>query len=145
MIDGKLSTEAALAAVREADIVSVNILKPTKPFGAGDAYPDGLLAIETKAGASARSKVRTPGSPASPDPLESLEVQPAPLRWNADAEPAFQIDGVPSTRAQFEALDSRDIVTVDVVKEKAVATALSNDPAAVNGLVKISTKRAKKQ
>ena len=138
MIDDKLSTESALAALREDDIVSVNILKPTKEFGAGDAYPDGLLAVETKAGVRARSKVRSPRSSASTDPFASLEVRPA-------LEPAFQIDGVPSTKAQFEALDSRDIVTVDVVKEKALATALSNDPAAANGLVKISTKRAKKQ
>ena len=128
MIDGKLSTESALAALREDDIVSVQVLKPAKKVAGGDAYPDGLLAVETKAGVSSRSKVRSPRSLAAPD-----------------VEPAYQIDGVPSTRAQFEALDSRDIVTMDVVKEKAMATALSNDPAAVNGLVRISTKLAKRQ
>ena len=148
MIDGQISTESALAALREDDIVSVQITKPTKQLATGgDAYPNGLLVIETKIGARSPSKVRVrdkrstaPSIREGADPSKGV-----PLTGSARTEPAFQIDGAPSTRAQFEALDSRDIVTVDVVKEKAVATALSHDPAAVNGLVRISTKRAKEQ
>jgi beta-lactamase regulating signal transducer with metallopeptidase domain len=57
MIDGKLSSESALAALKEDDIQSVSIMKP-KQAVAGDPYPDGLLAVETKAYAKAHSKIR---------------------------------------------------------------------------------------
>jgi beta-lactamase regulating signal transducer with metallopeptidase domain len=58
MIDGKLSTEAALAALNEDDIQSVSVMKPEQSV-AGDPYPDGLLAVETKAYSNTHSKVPT--------------------------------------------------------------------------------------
>jgi beta-lactamase regulating signal transducer with metallopeptidase domain len=59
MIDGKLSTESALAALDENDIQSISVMKPSK-IAAGDPYPDGLIAVETKAYSNVQSKVRSP-------------------------------------------------------------------------------------
>lgn len=67
MIDGKLSTESAFAALNEDDIQSVSIMKP-KQAVAGDPYPDGLLSVETKAYSKAHSKVRMRGGSDIADP-----------------------------------------------------------------------------
>ena len=66
MIDGKLSTESALAALNQEDIQSVSVLKPSKAV-AGDPYPDGLIAVETTAYAKVRSKVRSSAGSDSKD------------------------------------------------------------------------------
>ena len=170
MIDGKISTEERLAALRGEDVATVNILKPGNGV-AGNPYPNGLLAIETKAHVNAFSKMRSARVSKTPDPFELVEVRSAPSAvtgvqggkpmlppsvgdfanagksvtplWNAKTTPAFVIDGVPATRAQFEALGQHDIVTIDVVKEKALVQAISSDPAAVNGVVRVTTTRAK--
>ena len=170
MIDGKMSTEERLAALRGEDIATINITKPDN--GVTDkAYPNGLLWIETKARAAAISRTRSAGVSTVPDRVELVEVRSASKTatgtpngtpsvppsvgdfantgksagpsWSGKAAPAFVIDGVPATRAQFEALGQHDIVRIDVVKEKALVQAISNDPAAVNGVVQVTTKRAK--
>ena len=173
MIDGKLSTESALAALNEDDIESVSIMKP-KNVVAGDPYPDGLLAVETKAYSKAHSKVRMPRGAEAPDAgaapkggirsrvatvytIDGRSIAPPSIRdlenpskpvtpsWSMDALPAYIIDGAPATMARFQALDRRDIVRIDVVKDKTAALAISKDPAAVNGVVQITTKRNTRQ
>lgn len=172
MIDGKISTEERFAALRGEDVATINILKPGNGV-AGNAYPNGLLAIQTKAHANAFSKMRSARVSKTPDPFESVEVRSAPRAvtgvpdgkpmlppavrdfantgkgvsplWSGKTTPAFVIDGVPATRAQFEALGQHDIVRIDVVKDRALVQAISNDPAAANGVVQVTTTRAKQQ
>jgi beta-lactamase regulating signal transducer with metallopeptidase domain len=163
MIDGVISTETALAALHGEDIVTVNVMKP-KNGASGGRYPNGLIAIETKAHQAKASK--------APDVLRSMEshskrsdptrytvngqvVQPPTLKdvaqnnavasgWSSNALPAFTIDGVRATREQFTALSRDKIARVDVLKG-AAATLLSSDPAAVNGLVQVTTLTGAKQ
>jgi len=163
MIDGVLSTEAALAALNEKDIVTVNVMKPKNAALSG-RYPNGLIVIETaahqKATSSAPDPFRSMESGATrPDPtrytVNGQTVQPPTLKdvaqnnpvasgWSPNALPAFTIDGVRATREQFTALSRDKIVRVDVVKGSA-ATLLSSDPAAVNGLVQVTTLAGAKQ
>jgi hypothetical protein len=124
MIDGVLSTEAALAAIHQDDIVSVNVTKP-KSGSPVDRYPNGLIIIETKAHQQKASKTS--------DVVRS-----------SNALPAYTIDGVRATRAQVTALSREQIATVNVMKGDA-ATQLSSDPAAVNGLVQVITLTGAKQ
>jgi beta-lactamase regulating signal transducer with metallopeptidase domain len=144
MIDGKMSTEERLAALRGEDVASINILKPGNGV-AGNAYPNGLLAIETKAHANAFSKMRSARVSETPSAIRDFANggKGVRLSMSEKALPAFVIDGVAATRAQFEALGRDDIVRIDVVKEKALVQAMSNDPAAVNGVVQVTTTRAK--
>ena len=163
MIDGAMSTEAALAALNEKDIVTVNVMKP-KNVVSGDRYPNGLILIETKA--------HQPPASNAPDPFRSMEsrakrpdrtqytvdgksVAPPSLKdvaqnnpvasgWSSNALPAFTIDGVRATREEFTALSRDKIARVEVTKG-AAATLLSSDPAAVNGLVQVTTLTGAKQ
>jgi len=60
-----------------------------------------------------------------------------------DAEPLVLIDGKRASTADMAALDERQIASVSIYKDSSAA-ALSSDPAAKNGVMYISTRRAKK-
>ena len=56
-------------------------------------------------------------------------------------EPLIFIDGVKSDNAALKALDPKTIQQVDVIKGAAVAAEYANDPAAVDGVIRVITKK----
>jgi hypothetical protein len=60
------------------------------------------------------------------------------------AEPVYLIDGKRATGTALAALDGKDIASISVYKG-ASAKVMSSDPASVNGVIVVTTKRAKQQ
>lgn len=93
--------------------------------------PDEIATISITKGAGARSEiVITTKAAAKAGSGERLSL----------GDPLVFIDGVKANQAQLKALDPKQIVTINVIKG-AAAEAMSSDPAAKNGIIKVITKQ----
>lgn len=122
-------------------IASVLVLKNTIPGGANEIR---IVTNKGAAGASDTTGVHylspsTGSAPRSPAAAETSMVYRLPPAGSSKG-PIVLVDGVKSSLTDIPA---EDIASVEVLKGPAAAKVYS-DPAAVNGVIKITTKRAKK-
>lgn len=149
MIDGAMATEAALAAIPTSEIASINVVKPMAD-AVETRHPNGLVMITTKMrasrGADRPRVIEVPSKTQSKTVLGpsgfNIRLREMPA-WTEHAMPAFTIDGERASREEFNRLDQSKVTAIDVVKGNE-ATAISADPAAANGLVKVTTVNAGK-
>lgn len=135
--DAKVSAAEA-HAIPANDIATVDVHKGKV---AGDAS---VISIRTLATSASGLKYRSaaPGgvTPAAPSGLGGLHDKM--MSSHDTFSGIVLIDGTRADPAALHRLDPNDIVAVEIVKG-AAATQLSNDPAAKNGIVKVTTKGAR--
>jgi beta-lactamase regulating signal transducer with metallopeptidase domain len=161
MIDGVVQQPGIKARLDSKEVASVSVLKP----GKDPRYPNGLIVIETKRAHRPDAQRRPAGAVTRPDTLGATSaLYPTPVREgertqfansrDSSGAPvlvatfdgrkpfAITIDGARATMSELEALKKSDIKSTMMYARD--ASAMSSDPAAANGLLKVVTKvRAK--
>jgi beta-lactamase regulating signal transducer with metallopeptidase domain len=163
MIDGVVQQPGIKSRLDSKDVVSVSVLKP----GQDPKYPNGLIAIETRRAnrpdaerrpAGAETRTDTPGATSArlyPTPVRdgertrfanSRDSSGAPVlvtTFDGRKPFAITIDGARATMSELEALEEADIKSMMMYAHD--ARAMSSDPVAANGLLKVITKARAKQ
>ncbi|HET7190243.1 MAG TPA: hypothetical protein VFI52_18960, partial [Gemmatimonadaceae bacterium] len=137
-VNGARVTAAQAHAIPATDIATVDVHKGKS---AGDAS---IISIRTVATSANGSKYRSAGPDGAPPAATSgLKGLHAKMMSSHDAFSGIVlIDGTRADPATLHRLDPNDIVAVEIMKG-AAATQLSSDPAAKNGIVKVTTKGAR--
>jgi beta-lactamase regulating signal transducer with metallopeptidase domain len=139
-IDGVVVTAADAHALASSKIASVNIAKGSlaKTTDSGKVYT--YVNIRTGDGATLAGgpmKVRFNKGQA-----ETLEAQKGTLESKKSFNGLLFVDGVQVPSSSLARISPDDILTIDVLKGAAAAQT-SSDPAAMNGIIKVTTKHAK--
>ena len=130
-------TAAEAHAIPANDIATVDVHKGKS---AGDAS---IISIRTVATSANGLKYRSAGPDAAPSASSGLKGLHEKMMSSHDTFSGIVlIDGTRADPAALHRLDPKDIVAVEIVKG-AAATQLSSDPAAKNGIVKVTTKGAR--
>jgi hypothetical protein len=137
-VNGAKVTAAEAHAIPANDIATVDVHKGKS---AGDASIISISTVATSAnGLKYRSANPDGATPASASGLKGLHEK---MMSSHDMFSGIVvIDGVRSDAAALHRLDPKDILGVEIIKGAAAAQ-LSSDPAAKNGIVKVTTKGAR--
>ena len=133
--DVKVTAEEA-HAIAPNDIATVNV---EKGAGGGDAS---VVRIRTLAVSANGMKFRSAGPDAAPSVGAATRLKMLHEKMSGSARifsGVLLINGVRADAAAMHKLDPKDIAGVEVIKG-AAATAMLSDPAAKNGIIKITTK-----
>jgi hypothetical protein len=137
-VDGKLVDAKTANSLTPNQIATINVTKTGGEFApsviriatTGEAPKQGL--------SSERMKVRLDSA------TIVAEKQGNHMMLKSSSDPAAQplvlIDGVKADQARLSALDPKQILGVEVIKGSA-ALSMSSDPAAKNGIIKVTTKK----
>ncbi|HET9011951.1 MAG TPA: M56 family metallopeptidase [Gemmatimonadaceae bacterium] len=138
-VNGAKVTAAEAHAVPASDIATVDVRKGK---GAGDAS---VISIRTVATSAGGMKYRSASPDGAPSPAGvGLKGQHDKMMSSHDTFSGIVlIDGARADAAAFHRLDPQDIVAVEIIKGDAAAQ-LSSEPAAKSGIVKVTTKGARK-
>ena len=134
-VNGVKVTAAEAHAITPNDIASIDVQKGT------DAAAPADVRIVTVASAADGTRYRSAapaGEVASPEPSKPRELHDKTMLSNHMFAGVIFIDGVRADAAGLHKLDPKSIVSVEVVKGAAAAQA-SSDPAARNGVIKVTT------
>lgn len=135
VVDGAASTSERARALRPDQIGSIEVVSDsatrTRQIRIRTASAPDTVSLTTRDGVG-----RLVSRKADANQDSTAEPQTSPLR--AFTGLVF-INGAQVDASAMNALDRRSIVSVEVVKGRAAA-ALSSDPKAVNGIIKITTR-----
>lgn len=125
VVDGERVSAEQARAVPADLILTMNVMK----------VPNGGAQIFLTT-----TKRKSSGEPAGSLDLTRPRVG-ADVKEKIGYEPLIYIDGVKSNDAALKALDPKSIQQIDVIKGAAVAAAYPNEPAAKDGVIRVTTKK----
>lgn len=129
-VDGRQVTASEARAVPAESITTVRVMRADRGDGANE------IRVET-------GKARTE---ALPSKVAVSELTPAPRESRARRfDGLVFIDGVLATSATMNALPPDRIATIDVLKGETAKALYPDEPAAANGVIRITTKGAAKR
>lgn len=137
-VNGVKVTEAEANAIPSGDVATVNVVK-------GERGGEGEIRIMTKLVQGDGGKVAYRIADTTVGPVDKARIR---VRGTADVNGSHSrepftglvyVNGVLSSNTVFESMNPESIKSVEVLKG-AAAAALSNDPAAANGIIRITTK-----
>lgn len=137
-VNGKEVTESAAGAIAAERIATVNILK-------GVASGRGEIRIITRdfGDEVLASKIQNDSSMVRVRQRSPVALKGELFVTRSDAKKGFTglvyVDGKLASNAAFESMNPESIKSVEVIKG-AAAKAMSSDPAAENGIIRITTK-----
>ena len=113
---------------------------------ANSLTPNQIATIDVNKGDGVRSIIRITTNGQAPDSLAQSGNTKVRIALTGDqpgrsaAQPLILIDGVKADEARLQLLDKDRILSIDVIKGSS-AQALSSDPLAKNGIIKVTTKK----
>ena len=113
---------------------------------ANSLTPNQIATIDINKGDGVRSIIRITTNGQAPDSLAQSGNTKVRIALTGDqaersaAQPLILIDGVKADDAQLQALNKDRIASIDVIKG-ASAQAMSSDPLAKNGIIKVTTRK----
>ena len=134
-VDGVVVTETEAKAIPKDRVAIVSVTKGVQ--SGGKTYS--VVSVSTTSGTKKRLPVKIrfdSGAGATSIETDHLALQPSKRTFNG----VLYVDGVQTNTSALESLAPNDIASVEVLKG-AAASKISTDPAAANGVIRVTTKQ----
>ena len=134
-VDGVVVTETEAKAIPKDSVAIVSVTKGVQ--SGGKTYS--VVSVSTTSGTKKRLPVKIrfdSGAGATSIETDHLALQPSKRTFNG----VLYVDGVQTNTSALESLAPNDIASVEVLKG-AAASKISTDPAAANGVIRVTTKQ----